>query len=102
MRQVKISAAAEEELQAIWDYVAQHNLTAAQQLIKEFGHKFNMLRDHPLSGRARDDLLVNLRCLVHKNYLIFYLPLDDGVEIYHVLHTSQDAASVFSRFFDSL
>ena len=61
MRQVKITAAAEEDLRAIWEYIAQRNVVAAHRLIKEFGRKFNTLRDHPLSGRARDDLLVNLR-----------------------------------------
>lgn len=102
MRQVKITEAAAEDLRQIWEFIAQYNVEAAHKLIKEFGRKFNTLRDHPLIGRSRDDLLINLRSLSHGEYLIFYLPIDDGVEIYHVLHSSRDIESVFRRFFDSL
>ncbi len=102
MRQVKITEAAAEDLRQIWEYIAQHNVEAAHKLIKEFGRKFSTLRDHPFTGRSRDDLLIGLRGLAHREYLIFYLPIDDGVEIYRVLHSSRDIESIFKRFFDSL
>jgi toxin ParE1/3/4 len=101
-RQIKFSPAAEEELKDIWQYVLQYNTQAARKLFREFNQKFKLLRDSPLLGRARDDLLVGLRCFVHREYLIFYTPLDDGIEIYHVLHSSRDIQSLFKRFFDSL
>lgn len=102
MRQVKITEAAAEDLRQIWEYIAQYNIEAAHKLIKEFGRKFNTLRDHPHIGRSRDDLLIGLRSLPHGEYQIFYLPIDDRVEIYHVLHSSRDIESVFRRFFDAL
>src|SRR2546421_2127442 len=38
------------------------------------------------SGREQDKLLVNLRSFAVKNYLIFYQPFEEGIEILRVLH----------------
>ena len=102
MRTVRVAAAAEEDLQEIWAYVAQHNLEAAIKLIKEITGKFAILRDHPHIGREQHKLLVNLRSLVVKGYFIFYQPFEDGVEILRVLHGSRDIESIFESFLESL
>lgn len=99
---VKVAAAAEEDLKGIWAYVAESNPEAASRLIKEITRRFAILRDHPHVGREQDKLLVNLRSLAVKNYLIFYQPFEDGVEILRVLHGSRDIGSIFEGFFDSL
>lgn len=99
---IKVAAAAEEDLKEIWAYVAESNPEAANRLIKEITRRFAILRDHPHVGREQDKLLVNLRSLVVKNYLIFYQPFEDGVEILRVLHGSRDIGSIFEGFFDSL
>ena len=102
MPNVKVTAAAEEDLRKIWAYVAEHNPEAANKLIKEITGKFAVLRDYPQMGREQFRLLVNLRSFVFKNYFIFYQPFDDGVEILRVLHGSQDIESIFEDFLDSL
>jgi len=99
---VKIAAAAEEDLKEIWAYVAEHHTEAANRLIKEITRRFAILRDHPQMGRKQDKLLVNLRSFSVKNYIIFYQPYEDGIEILRVLHSSRDIESIFERFFDSL
>ncbi len=101
-RTVKISAAAAEDLKDIWDYVARHNENAAGKLIKEISRKFILLRDNPLVGREQNKFLVGLRSFVVKNYFIFYLPLEDGIDVLRVLHSSRDIESIFEDFFDSL
>jgi toxin ParE1/3/4 len=99
---IKVSAAAEEDLKDIWAYVAENNPEAAGRLIKEITRRFALLRDNPHAGREQDKLLVNLRSFVVKNYFIFYLPFEGGVEILRVLHGSRDIGSIFEDFFDSL
>jgi len=89
-------------LRAIWEYVARHQADAANKLIKEIVKKFSTLRDHPHIGRQRDELLVNLRSLVVRNYVIFYQPVEDGIEVLRVIHGSRDIDTLFERFFDSL
>jgi toxin ParE1/3/4 len=99
---VKVAAAAEEDLKEIWAYVAEYNTEAAGKLVREITRRFAVLRDRPQIGRKQDELLVNLRSFAVKNYLIFYQPVEDGIEILRVLHASRDIESIFESFFDSL
>jgi toxin ParE1/3/4 len=64
---VKVAAAAEQDLKAIWAYVAEHNPEAASKLVKEITRRFAILRDHPQMGREQNELLVNLRSFTVKN-----------------------------------
>ncbi len=102
MKRVKIGSLAREDLKHIWDYVAQHNRESANKLFKEFRSKFKMLDQHPNLGKQQDQFLINLRSFPFKDYVIFYQPLDDGIEILRVLHSSRDIKSLFENFFDSL
>ena len=102
MRTVRITATAEADLKEIWSYIAKDNPDAATRLIKEITGKFAILRDHPHMGRQQDKLLMNLRSLNVKGYVIFYQPFEDRVEILRVMHGARDIESVFRRFFDSL
>ncbi len=99
---VKIAAAAEEDLKDIWEYVAQHNTEAASKLIKEITKRLAVLRDFPQAGREQHNLLINLRSLAVKGYIIFYQPSEDGVEILRVLHGSRDIDRIFESLIDSL
>ncbi|MBA3322861.1 MAG: type II toxin-antitoxin system RelE/ParE family toxin [Pyrinomonadaceae bacterium] len=102
MRTIKVAATATEDLQEIWAYVAQHDTQAANKLIKEITGKFALLRDFPQTGREQYKLLVNLRSFAVKDYLIFYQPFADRIEILRVLHGSRDIESIFDSFLDSL
>ena len=101
-RTIKFSAAVVEDLKDIWDYAAQYDENAAGRLIKQIQKKFILLRDNPHVGREQNQFLVGLRSFVVKNYFIFYLPIDDGIDILRVLHSSRDIESIFEDFFDSL
>lgn len=52
-------------------------------------------------GRQQDHLLINLRSLSVKDYLI-YEPSADHIDILRILHGSRDVESIFVRFFDAL
>ena len=47
--------------------------------------KFDLLATQPLMGRARDELKPKLRSFVVGNYVVFYLPTEDGVAVERVL-----------------
>jgi toxin ParE1/3/4 len=101
-RVVIISATAAEDLRDIWEYVALHNENSASKLIKEVKNKFILLRDNPMIGREQNKYLVGLRSFVMNDYFIFYLPLENGIDVLRVLHSSRDIESIFERFFDSI
>ena len=49
----------------------------------------------PNMGVSREELKTALRSQPVGNYLIFYFPLEDGVDIIRVLHGSRDMARLF-------
>jgi toxin ParE1/3/4 len=96
-----VSPLAEEDLEEIWSFVAERDVEAADRLIDEITGRFDHLLAYPEAGRARHELLVNLRSLPVKRYVIFYQPTDDGVEIFRVLHGSRDVQGEFDSLIGS-
>ncbi|MGL9619358.1 type II toxin-antitoxin system RelE/ParE family toxin [Bradyrhizobium sp. U531] len=84
---------ADLDLDAIWDFIASDSATAAEKQIERIGEIFEMLMENPLLGRERLELRAGLRSLAVGNYVIFYIPLPDGVEIIRVMHGRQDINS---------
>ncbi|MEZ2147045.1 type II toxin-antitoxin system RelE/ParE family toxin [Bradyrhizobium sp. DN5] len=80
----------EIDLTAIWDYIATDNPRAADTLLDRIDATFNMLAETPFAGRDRSELRAELRSFPVGNYLIFYVPTPDGVEIIRVMHGRQD------------
>ena len=81
---------AERDIAAIWNYIADNNSRAADTLIDRIDSTFEMLAQNPMAGRARNDLAFNLRRFPVGSYIIFYLPLSDGVEVVRVMNGRQD------------
>jgi toxin ParE1/3/4 len=53
------------------------------------------LAKNPLMGTARDELLPNLRCFSVGNYVIYYRPVADGIDVVRVLHGARDESNLF-------
>ncbi|MBV9559279.1 MAG: type II toxin-antitoxin system RelE/ParE family toxin [Bradyrhizobium sp.] len=81
---------AEADLDLIWSYIAAESVLAANRLMDRIGDVFEMLTDNPFAGRQRSELRTSLRSFAAGNYVIFYLPLADGVEVVRVMHGRQD------------
>ena len=81
---------ADQDLDAIWDFIASDSIRAADKQIGRIGEIFEMLVENPLVGRERRELRADLRSFPVGNYVIFYIPLSDGVEIIRVMHGRQD------------
>lgn len=96
-----ISPRAEEDLEEIWTFAAARDMEAADRLIGSITSQFDHLLAYPEAGRARHDLLVNLRSFPVKSYVIFYQPMDDGIEIFRVLHGSRDIQGEFDNLINS-
>ncbi|WP_426410401.1 type II toxin-antitoxin system RelE/ParE family toxin [Bradyrhizobium ganzhouense] len=81
---------ADQDLDSIWDFISADSVRAADKQIARIGEIFEMLVENPLAGRERRELRANLRSFPAGNYVIFYIPLPDGVEIIRVMHGRQD------------
>jgi toxin ParE1/3/4 len=80
----------EIDLTSIWDFIAHDNIRAADALLVRIEAAFDMLAANPLAGRARDDLAPKIRSFPVGNYIVFYLPLSEDIEVVRVLHGRQD------------
>jgi toxin ParE1/3/4 len=91
-----LSEFVEPELSAIWDYIAIDNLDAADRFLEAAYGTFQELARMPGMGRTRSfpqARLHNLRSFRvrgFENYLIFYSPIQDGVEVFHVVHGARE------------
>lgn len=95
MARIILSKLAVSDLEDIWNYISEYNPDAANAMLRGLAKTFRLLSENAEIGRNRPELFVNLRSLPHKNYVIFYFPSEDGVEIYRVLHGSRDIEEVF-------
>ncbi len=96
MARFVLSEFVEPELAAIWDYIAIDNPDAADRFLEAAGAAFQELARMPGMGRARKfpqtrlHHLRSFRIKDFENYLVFYSPIPDGIEVFHVLHGARD------------
>jgi toxin ParE1/3/4 len=95
MGQIRRTPTSRRDYQAIWDYVAQQNVFAADALLRAFDEKVVLLSDFPGAGQARPELRPRLRSFPVKDYLIFYRPIRGGIELIRVLHGARDLRKIF-------
>ena len=86
---------AEVDLDDIWWYIAQDNPDAADRFLAKIGEQCQTLAQFPKMGISRDELTPALRSFPVGNYLIFYLPIDDGIEVVRVLSGVRDMDALF-------
>ncbi|HEY5296886.1 MAG TPA: type II toxin-antitoxin system RelE/ParE family toxin [Verrucomicrobiae bacterium] len=95
MKQFRVSDVAQSDLDGIWLYIAQDNLDAADKFIHVIVSRFSKLAAMPLIGRQREELSPRLRSFPVSRYVVFYRPIENGVEIVRVLHGARDFPPLF-------
>ncbi|MBI4739280.1 type II toxin-antitoxin system RelE/ParE family toxin [Candidatus Woesearchaeota archaeon] len=97
MKPFTIRPQAQDDLDGIFDYIAQDNPQRAEQFIRALHEKFVMLSTTPEAGTARPELVPEIRGFPFKRYVIFYRSTPDGLEIVRVLHGARDIPTVFDQ-----
>ena len=95
MPQVVKLPLAETDLEDIWWYIAQDNPDAADLFLDKIEERCQALAQFPKMGISRDELLPSLRSLPIGRYLIFYMPIDDGIQVVRVLPAMRDIDAFF-------
>lgn len=83
----------ETALRAIWDYIANRSLRAADVVLVEMEAKFDFLADTPFAGRSRPELAQNIRSFPVGSYVIFYITVPTGIDVVRVMDGRQDITS---------
>lgn len=86
---------ANTDLLEIWIYIAENAPEAADQVLEAIGQRCQTVAEMPGMGRSRDDLAPSLRSIPEGNYVIFYRPIEGGIQVIRVLHGARDTRDVF-------
>ncbi|MES1984977.1 MAG: type II toxin-antitoxin system RelE/ParE family toxin [Pseudomonadota bacterium] len=93
---VKVSRAADSDLDSILDYsLSHHSREIAEGYLRTIQATFARLETFPALGVARSDLKVGLRLITVGEHAIYYRIDDDCVLIARVLHKAMDPARHF-------
>ncbi|WFP60111.1 type II toxin-antitoxin system RelE/ParE family toxin [Mesorhizobium sp. WSM4904] len=77
---------AESDVEAIGDYIAERNPSAAVRLVHALERRWDLLTLHPFSGAPRDEIGPGIRHLIVGEYLTLYRVTEDAIEIIRVPH----------------
>ena len=89
---------AETDLDDIWDYLEERaSQEQAADFLRKLYSKLEILSQNPYMGRIRDELLPELRSFSFKDYVFFYFPLTNGIDVVRVLHGRRDVERVFQE-----
>lgn len=86
---------AETDLDEIWWYIAQDNPDNADLFLDKIEEQCQALAQFPHMGVSRKELMPALRSLAVGNYLVFYLPIENGIEVVRVLPGMRDIETIF-------
>ncbi|WP_439546249.1 type II toxin-antitoxin system RelE/ParE family toxin [Sandarakinorhabdus sp.] len=90
MADVTLSTAAARDLDAIFDYGADHwGTEQAATYVASFADCFALLADFPLIGTARPDVEPSLRSTPHGSHIVYFSSDARQVVIERILHSRQ-------------
>ena len=90
--EIKYLPIAEEDLESIIDYVLVDNPNYALQLLNKFNESILRLEDFPQLGTVPRDPFIaqmNYRVLVVDSYLVFYVFVNDIIEIRRIINSKR-------------
>lgn len=80
----------------IWDYIAEDSNEQADRWVDRLDEKLGLIARQPLMGRTRDELAVDIRSFPFRRYVIFYAPIEGGIDLVRVLHSARDIDAFFA------
>jgi len=75
---------ARQDLIEVWQYIADDNEAAADRTLDRIERALANLAENPMIGRARPELAPDLRSFPVGNYVLFYRPMPDGIDLIRV------------------
>ena len=86
---------ADDDLEGIVDYIARDKPTAAREWLAKVRATCQMLAENPRVGEVREGFGVpGCRSFSVGNYVVFFRPVDDGIEVSRVIHGSRDMRNI--------
>jgi toxin ParE1/3/4 len=91
MKRLRLSRAAESDLEEAWLYIAEEsNPPHADSVLEEIHAKITLLLQYPEAGRERDEFWRGLRSLVALSYVVYHEVGSEMLEVARVHHGARD------------
>ena len=97
MSRYRFTNSARTDLKEITRFIARNNLGVARQFKDKIRQQCNLLANFHNMGRRRDELSSSLRSFPLDDYLIFYIPIEDGIEVVRVISGYRDLDTLFDE-----
>ena len=85
---------ARQDLLDIFDYMARDNPIAAANWIDKIEERCELIARTPEFGEVRPEYGADIRSNVVGRYVIFYRPINDGIEVVRVIAGDRDIRSL--------
>ncbi|NJL80464.1 MAG: type II toxin-antitoxin system RelE/ParE family toxin [Richelia sp. SM2_1_7] len=85
-----------QDLDEICEYIARSNAKAASKLFDDIRKKCKLVAGFPNMGKSYEKLAPNLHGFIVDDYVVFYYPREDGIDITRVISGYRDLESLFS------
>jgi toxin ParE1/3/4 len=95
MARVIRSASAKADVLATAEYIAADKPSAAERWVTKLDKTLGVIAKYPLMGESVDHLAPGIRRHCFGNCLLFYVPIDDGIELRRVLHGARKIEDLF-------
>jgi len=97
-RRYRISRQANVDLDAIADEIGATSVASANLVLDKLLETFRLLASNPNIGTLREDIADGLRMFAPSDpadsYVIFFYPIENGIEISDVIHGARDWINV--------
>jgi toxin ParE1/3/4 len=85
------------DLEEICEYIGRSNPKAASKLFDKIRSKCKLVAGFPNMGKIYGELRKNLCGFVVDDYIVFYYPQEDGINIARIINGVRDLESLFSE-----
>ncbi|TAG88194.1 MAG: type II toxin-antitoxin system RelE/ParE family toxin [Oscillatoriales cyanobacterium] len=96
MSSYSFSDDAVQDLDDICEYIAGNNYSAASKLFGRIRERCKVTADFPNMGKSYSQLSTSLRGFIVDDYIVFYYPREDGIDVVRVVNGDRDLESLFS------
>jgi toxin ParE1/3/4 len=88
---------AEQDLEAIGDYIAADNPKRAISFVRELHQQCQRIAQNPSGYRLRPELAEGLRSCAYGHYVIFFEADPENITIVRILHGARDLPAVLGE-----
>ena len=94
MGEVTWSQQANDDLQAIWLWIARDSVGAAEAFLDRTIERISILERFPEAGPIRDEIGAGARALVCERWLVLYRVTAHGVQIVRIVDGARDLSKL--------